>query len=124
VPKLPQARSVIPTQRWLQLHANQVDAGCYLRLIRPPAQPRPANRFSPLCVTAVSSILAGPRRITAGQRSRNTEYSVVPLAPGSETFLAAVGGNQTRYDDTTATNTAVTYYYKVTATNARRHLMR
>src|SRR5258708_26231791 len=48
-----------------------------------------------------------------------TQYRILRgTAPGSETFLAAVGGNQTRYDDTTATNTAVTYYYKVTATNA------
>ena len=48
-----------------------------------------------------------------------TQYRILRgTAPGSETFLAAVGGSQTRYDDTTATNTAVTYYYKVTATNA------
>jgi hypothetical protein len=48
-----------------------------------------------------------------------TQYRILRgMAPGTETFLAAVGGNQTRYNDTTATNTAVTYYYKVTATNA------
>jgi hypothetical protein len=38
---------------------------------------------------------------------------------GGETFLANVPGTQLRYDDATATNTAATYYYRVTATNAQ-----
>ncbi len=37
---------------------------------------------------------------------------------GAETTLASLPGNQTSYDDVTATDTASTYYYKVVATNA------
>ncbi|PYJ01382.1 MAG: hypothetical protein DMF00_05115 [Verrucomicrobia bacterium] len=38
-------------------------------------------------------------------------------ASGAETLLATVSANQTTYDDTTATNPNVTYYYKVLAVN-------
>jgi len=37
---------------------------------------------------------------------------------GAETLLATVSGTQGRYDDTTATDTSKTYYYKVLAVNA------
>lgn len=40
-------------------------------------------------------------------------------ASGGETFLASVSGATNTYFDSTATNTAATYYYKVTATNAQ-----
>src|SRR5260370_3737200 len=39
-------------------------------------------------------------------------------ASGGETLLTTVDGNQTRYDDTSATDTSKTYYYKVLAVNA------
>ncbi|HEV2841826.1 MAG TPA: hypothetical protein VGW39_10905 [Chthoniobacterales bacterium] len=38
---------------------------------------------------------------------------------GGETFLASVPGSQLRYDDQTATDPGVIYFYKVTATNAQ-----
>jgi hypothetical protein len=38
-------------------------------------------------------------------------------ASGAETLLATVTGTQTTYDDTTATDTTKTYYYKVLAVN-------
>jgi hypothetical protein len=39
-------------------------------------------------------------------------------ASGGETLLTTVPGTQTTYDDTTATDTSQTYYYKVLAVNA------
>jgi len=39
-------------------------------------------------------------------------------ASGTETLLTTVTGDQTRYDDTSATDTSKTYYYKVLAVNA------
>jgi len=38
-------------------------------------------------------------------------------ASGAETLLTTVTGSQTAYDDTTATDTSKTYYYKVLASN-------
>lgn len=38
---------------------------------------------------------------------------------GAEALLATVPGTQLRYDDTTATDSSVTYFYRVTATNAQ-----
>lgn len=38
---------------------------------------------------------------------------------GGEALLATVPGTQLRYDDTTATDTSVTYFYKVAAVNAQ-----
>ena len=38
---------------------------------------------------------------------------------GGEALLATVPGTQLRYDDTTATDTSVTYFYKVEAVNAQ-----
>ena len=49
-----------------------------------------------------------------------TQYTIARgTAKGAETFLANVPGNQLRYEDHTATDPAVTYYYTVTATNAQ-----
>jgi hypothetical protein len=39
-------------------------------------------------------------------------------ASGAETALTTVKGTQTKYDDTTATDTTKTYYYKVLAANS------
>jgi hypothetical protein len=39
-------------------------------------------------------------------------------ASGDETLLASVPGNQTKYDDLTATDITKTYYYKVAAVNS------
>src|SRR5213596_1394715 len=39
------------------------------------------------------------------------------IASGAETLLTSVSGNQTTYDDTTATDPTKTYYYKVLAVN-------
>jgi hypothetical protein len=39
-------------------------------------------------------------------------------ASGAETALTTVKGTQTKYDDTTATDTTKTYYYKVLAVNS------
>lgn len=48
-----------------------------------------------------------------------TNYKVMRgIASGAETLLATVPGTQTSYDDTTATDTSKTYYYKVLAVNA------
>ena len=48
-----------------------------------------------------------------------TSYKIMRgTASGAETLLATVAGNQTRYDDTTATDTSKTYFYKVLAVNA------
>src|SRR6185437_12645987 len=47
-----------------------------------------------------------------------TSYKIMRgTTSGGETLLATVGGNQTRYDDTTATDTSKTYYYTVLAVN-------
>ena len=48
-----------------------------------------------------------------------TSYKIMRgTASGAETLLTTVPGSQTRYDDTTATDTSKTYYYKVLAVNA------
>jgi len=51
--------------------------------------------------------------------SEVTSYTVAraTASSGPYTDLATVPGSQLRFDDGTATNTATTYYYKVTATN-------
>jgi hypothetical protein len=47
-----------------------------------------------------------------------THYRVMRgTASGAETLLANLSGNQTTYDDTTATDPTKTYYYKVVAVN-------
>ncbi|MBD0373276.1 MAG: VCBS repeat-containing protein [Pyrinomonadaceae bacterium] len=47
-----------------------------------------------------------------------TSYQILRgTACGAETLLATVPGNQTTYDDLTATDTTKTYYYKVVAVN-------
>src|SRR5438132_12924863 len=47
-----------------------------------------------------------------------TSYKIMRgIASGAETLLTTVTGSQTSYDDTTATDTTKTYYYKVLATN-------
>jgi hypothetical protein len=40
------------------------------------------------------------------------------IASGAETLLTSVSGNQSAYDDTTATDPTRTYYYKVLAVNS------
>jgi hypothetical protein len=40
------------------------------------------------------------------------------IASGAETLLTTVPGTQTRFDDTSATDTSKTYYYKVLAVNS------
>ena len=48
-----------------------------------------------------------------------TSYKIMrSTASGAETLLTTVVGTQTSYDDTTATDTTKTYYYKVLAVNA------
>ncbi len=48
-----------------------------------------------------------------------TGYNILrSTIPGAETLLTSVPATQTQYIDTTATNTASTYYYKVQAVNA------
>jgi uncharacterized membrane protein YgcG len=48
-----------------------------------------------------------------------TGYKIMRgTASGAETLLTTLPGTQTRFDDTTATDTSKTYYYKVLATNA------
>jgi hypothetical protein len=47
-----------------------------------------------------------------------TGYNILrSISPGTETLLATVPGNQLRFDDQTATDPSVTYYYKVIAVN-------
>ena len=47
-----------------------------------------------------------------------TSYRIMRgIASGAETLLTSVSGNQTTYDDTTATDPTKTYYYKVLAVN-------
>ena len=49
-----------------------------------------------------------------------TQYNISRgTTSGGEALLATVPGSQLRYDDTTATDTSVTYYYKVEAVNAQ-----
>jgi hypothetical protein len=49
-----------------------------------------------------------------------TQYTISRgTTSGGEAFLANVPGTQLSYHDTTATDTAATYFYKVTATNAQ-----
>ncbi|MFN2508244.1 MAG: hypothetical protein ABR589_05675 [Chthoniobacterales bacterium] len=49
-----------------------------------------------------------------------TQYTIARgTSSGGETFLTNVPGNQLRYDDLTATNPNVTYFYTVTASNAQ-----
>jgi len=52
----------------------------------------------------------GNSTITSYQISRGT-------TSGAEASLATVAGTQTKYDDVTATNIGMTYYYKVVAVN-------
>src|SRR5712671_2969027 len=48
-----------------------------------------------------------------------TGYKIMRgTASGGETLLTNVSGTQSGYDDTTATDTSKTYYYKVLAVNA------
>ena len=48
-----------------------------------------------------------------------TQYQIWRgTASGAETPLTSVGGTQTKYDDTTATDITQTYYYKVLAVNS------
>jgi hypothetical protein len=48
-----------------------------------------------------------------------TGYNILrSISPGTETLLATVPPSQLRYDDQTATDPALTYYYKVVAVNA------
>ena len=48
-----------------------------------------------------------------------TQYQIWRgTASGAETLLTSVGGTQTTYDDTTATDITQTYYYKVLAVNS------
>ncbi|MGI8956237.1 MAG: sialidase family protein [Chthoniobacterales bacterium] len=54
-----------------------------------------------------------------GGGSPITGYNILrSTVSGAETFLVSVPGSQRQYVDTTATNTAATYYYKVQAVNA------
>src|SRR5205085_6158022 len=49
-----------------------------------------------------------------------TGYNILrSVAPGTETLLATVPATQTRYDDMTASDPALTYYYKVVAVNGQ-----
>ena len=49
-----------------------------------------------------------------------TSYAISRgTSSGGEALLATVPGSQLRYDDTTATDTSVTYFYRVAATNAQ-----
>jgi hypothetical protein len=49
-----------------------------------------------------------------------TGYNVLrSISPGTETLLAAVSGSTLRYDDLTATDPNLTYYYKVVAVNGQ-----
>jgi hypothetical protein len=49
-----------------------------------------------------------------------TGYNILrSISPGTETLLATVPGTQLRYDDPTATDPALTYYYKVVAVNGQ-----
>jgi hypothetical protein len=48
-----------------------------------------------------------------------TSYRIMRgIASGAETLLSTVAGNQTTYNDTTATDPTRTYYYKVLAVNS------
>lgn len=48
-----------------------------------------------------------------------TTYKILrSTASGAETLLTTVTGSQTRFDDTSATDTSKTYYYKVLAVNS------
>src|SRR5438876_3264735 len=48
-----------------------------------------------------------------------TSYRIMRgIASGAETLLTSVSGNQTTYNDTTATDPTRTYYYKVLAVNS------
>jgi hypothetical protein len=49
-----------------------------------------------------------------------TGYNILrSVTPGTETLLASVAATQLRYDDQTATDPALTYYYKVVAVNGQ-----
>jgi hypothetical protein len=49
-----------------------------------------------------------------------TGYNVLrSVSPGTETLLTSVPGTQLRYDDQTATDPSLTYYYKVVAVSAQ-----
>jgi hypothetical protein len=49
-----------------------------------------------------------------------TGYNILrSITPGTETLLASVPATQLRYDDQTATDPALTYYYKVVAVNGQ-----
>jgi hypothetical protein len=49
-----------------------------------------------------------------------TSYNILrSISPGTETLLATVPGTQLRFDDQTATDPALTYFYKVVAVSAQ-----
>ena len=70
-----------------------------------------ARRVSSVVHLAWSEADTGNARINNYRIMRGT-------ASGAETLLTTVSGNQTTYDDSTATNPNATYYYKVIATNS------
>ena len=77
-----------------------------------PGMPKvTARRVGSVVHLTWSEADTGNSSIVAYQISRGT-------SSGSGSLLATVPGTQTNYDDNTATNTGLTYYYKVVAVNA------
>jgi len=69
------------------------------------------RRINSVVFLAWSEADSGNANITKYQVMRST-------ASGAETLLTSVSGNQTTYNDATATDTNQTYYYKVLAVNS------
>lgn len=69
------------------------------------------RRVGPVVHLSWSHADTGNLPVTSYQVFRGTQS-------GGETLLATVAGTSTSYDDTTASDTSKTYYYKVLATNA------
>jgi hypothetical protein len=106
------ARGVIARQSSGRRLIASFDPPNPLRAKSAPGMPSvTVRRVNSVVHLAWSEADVGNANITKYQIMRGT-------ASGAETLLASVSGNQTTYDDTTATDPNQTYYYKVLAVNS------
>ncbi len=83
-----------------------------------PLHARSAPGMPSLTVRRVNSVVHLAWSEADTGNANITSYRVMRgIATGAETLLRSVSGNQTTFDDTTATDPTKTYYYKVLAVN-------
>jgi len=83
-----------------------------------PLHARSAPGMPSLTVRRVNSVVRLAWSEADTGNANITSYRITRgIASGAETLLTSVSGNQTTYNDTTATDPTKTYYYKVLAVN-------